>query len=85
MEMSLASKIFIASAIAWVTGRATNLKIKGTPSEVEVISGALNASRDLFMTIGNPDLTVEEVVVRLNAKSIAAKNFEMTFGVPWPL
>lgn len=85
MELSLASKIFLASAVAWVTGRSTHLKIKGTPEEVEIIKLALNSTRDLLNSLQDEEETVESVIIKLNIKNSYGREFERITGFPWPL
>lgn len=84
-ETTLAMKLFLASAVAWVTGRSTHLKIKGTPEEVDVITAALHATKDLFDALALEDITIEEVVQKLNIKNARASDFEALTGTRWPL
>jgi 3-hydroxyacyl-CoA dehydrogenase len=85
MQLSLASKLFLASAVAWVTGRSTHLKIKGTQEEVDVISAALHATKDVLDALSDPDITVESVIDKLNVKNSCGKDFERVTGQAWPL
>lgn len=85
MEMSLASKLFLASAVAWVTGRTTHLKIKGTPEEVDVITAALRSTKDLLDALNDPEITIESVIEKLNVKNACGKEFERMTGTQWPL
>lgn len=85
MQLSLASKLFLASAVAWVTGRSTHLKIKGTQEEVDVITAALRATKDVLDALNNPEVTVETVIEKLNMKNSCGKDFERVTGMPWPL
>lgn len=84
-ETTLAMKLFLASAVAWVTGRSTHLKIKGTPEEVDVITATLHATKDLLDVLAIDDVTIEEVIQKLNIKNARAADFEALTGVRWPL
>lgn len=85
MEMSLASKIFLTSAVAWVTGRLTHLKIKGTPEEIQVIKAALLASQELYIAVNSEEETVESIITKLNRKIACGHDFEAITGIQWPL
>lgn len=85
LKLNLLGKIFFAAVGAWVVGRSTNLKIRGTPEEVKAVSDAMMASRVFQEELERPGATVESVMQKLGAKHASAREFERILGVPWPL
>ena len=85
VQLNLLGKMLLAGAGAWLLGKLTNLKIRGTVGEVNAVSGVLLASRDFQNELRNPAATVESVMQKLNTKNSAARIFESTLGMPWPL
>jgi hypothetical protein len=87
-EMSIpqvSGKLF-ESVASWVTGRsANNISLVGTATQVEVIQEAMAAARDFHVTLHDPEATLDEVSVKLQAKHAAAALFEETFATKWPL
>jgi len=85
LKLNLLGKIFFTAAAAWLVGRAINLKIRGTPAEVQAVSSALMASRRFQQELNRSGATVETVMQKLNLKHASAREFERILGVPWPL
>lgn len=84
-ELSTVGKIFLAGVAAWLIGRPSHLKIRGTPDEVEALQNALMASRRFRDELNRPGATVQSVMDKLQLKNITAQEFERKLGVPWPL
>lgn len=85
LRLNLLGKVFFAAAAAWVIGRACNLKIRGTPREIEAVSNAMMASRRFQDELNRSGATVESVMQNLGLKHASAREFENILGVPWPL
>ena len=85
LKLNLLGKIFFASAAAWVVGKAVNLKIRGTPAEVQAVADAMLASRRFQEELNRPSATVESVMQKLGLKHASAREFERVLGVKWPL
>mgnify|MGYP003560863629 CR=1 FL=1 len=85
LRLNLLGKIFFSAVGAWLVGKATNLKIRGTPEEVEAVSQAMMSSRRFQEELEQPGATVESVMQYLGLKHASAREFERVLGVPWPL
>lgn len=83
--LNLLSKMFLSSLVAWLQGKSTNLKLKGSPYEIEIIQTALLASKTFQEELVKPNTTIDSVMSKLGEKQVAAKKFEEAFGIPWPL
>ena len=78
-------KIFLAAVTSTILGKPSNVKIKGTPEQVETIKRALVASRELHDEINRPEATVQSIMDRLEMKRQAADEFSQVVGLPWPI
>ena len=85
LKLNLLGKIFFASVAAWLVGKAINLKIRGTPEEIKVVSDAMMASKRFQDELNRSGATVESVMQKLGLKHATAREFERILGVPWPL
>lgn len=85
LKINLLGKLFLTSVAAWVLGRAVNLKIRGTPHEVQAVANAMMASRRFQEELNRPGATVESVMQKLNLKHASAREFERILGMRWPL
>ena len=85
LKLNLLGKIFFASVAAWLVGKAVNLKIRGTPEEIQAVTNAMMASRRFQEELERQGATVESVMQRLGLKHASAREFERILGVPWPL
>lgn len=85
LHVNFLGKIFFASCAAWLVGRMTNIKIRGTESEVRAVADALMSSRRFQDEMERPGATVDSVMAHLDLKHASAREFERITGVPWPL
>lgn len=85
LKLNLLGKIFFAAVGAWLVGKSTNLKIRGTPEEMNALAEVMLASRRFQQELERPGATVESVMQKLGLKHGAAREFERILGVPWPL
>lgn len=75
----------LAAIGAWLVGRATNLKIRGTEEEISAVSQAMMASKRFQEELQRPGATVESVMQYLGLKHASAREFERILGISWPL
>lgn len=85
MKLDLFGKIFLASLGAWVVGKATQTKIRGSKEEIHAVAGALMSSRKFQDALSEPGATIDNVMQRMYQKNMSAEAFERTFGIKWPL
>ncbi len=84
-KMSTVGKLFLAGMAAWVAGRASRMKVRGSRREIDAISNALRSSRRFQQEIARPGATVQNVMEKLRLKNASGSRFESILGVPWPL
>ncbi len=82
---NLLGKIFLTAIGAWLVGRKTNLKVRGSKEQVEAAANAMLASRRFQEELSRPGASVESVMRHLGLKHGTAKQFEQVLGIPWPL
>lgn len=85
LRLNLLGKIFFAAVGAWLVGRATNLKIRGSQEEIQAVANAMTASHRFQEELARPGATVESVMQQLGLKHASAREFERILGVSWPL
>lgn len=85
LSLNLLGKIFFAACGAWLVGKATNMKIRGTADEVQAVADAMMASRKFQEELNRSGATIESVVQKLGLKHATSREFERILGVPWPL
>lgn len=85
LHMNLLGKIFFTALGAWLVGKATNMKVRGTEDEVQALSNAMLSSRRFQEELRAPGASVESVMQKLGLKHASAKEFERILGIPWPL
>lgn len=85
LQLNLLGKIFFTACAAWLVGKATNLKVRGTEQEVRAVSNAMLASRRFQEELRKPGATVQSVIDKLGLKHASAREFERILGVPFPI
>jgi len=85
LHTNLLGKIFYAAVGAWLIGKATGLKMRGTPDEVNAIANAMTSSRRFQDELSRPGATVESVFEKLALKNASRAQFERTLGISWPI
>ncbi len=85
LQLNLLGKIFFTACAAWLVGKATNMKVRGSEQEVNAVSNAMMASRRVQDELRRPGASVESVMEKLGLKHATAREFERILGVPWPL
>lgn len=84
-KMSTVGKLFLTGMAAWIVGRASKMKIRGSRQEVGAIERALRSSRRFQDEIKKPGASVQNVMDKLRLKNASASEFQRILGVPWPL
>ena len=85
LHTNLLGKIFYAAVGAWLIGKATGLKMRGTPDEVNAITNAMTSSRRFQDELSRPGATVESVFEKLALKNASRAEFERKLGISWPI
>lgn len=85
LRLNLLGKLTFAAIGAWLVGRTVNIKLRGTPDEIQAVANAMMASRRFQEELNNPGATVESVMQKLGLKHASARDFERALGIPWPL
>jgi hypothetical protein len=85
LHLNLLGKIFLTSVGAWLVGKATNLKIRGTREEVQAVANAMQASKRFQDELSRPGASIESVMNKLNLKHATARDFERILGIKFPL
>jgi hypothetical protein len=85
LHLNLLGKVFFASVGAWLLGRLTNLRVRGTQEEVDAVANAMMSSRRFQDELQRPGASVESVIQKLGLKHASAREFERILGIPWPL
>lgn len=83
--LNFIGKLFFASVAAWLVGRVTGLKIKGSEEQVIAVKNAMMSSKRFQDELSYPGATVDSVMNKLNLKHASAVEFERVLGVRWPL
>lgn len=84
-KISTVGKIFLAGVALAALGKMSNLKVRGTPDEIEALKNALMSSKKFQDELHRPGATVQSIMDHLHLKNISAAEFEHRLGVPWPL
>lgn len=84
-KMSTVGKLFLAGMAAWIMGRSSKLKIRGSRTQIDAVANALRSSRRFQREIAKPGATVQSVMEKLKLKNASASRFKAILGVPWPL
>lgn len=85
LHVGLLGKIFFTAVGAWLVGKVTNMKLRGTQTEIQAVANAMLASKRFQDELRKPGATVQNVMDKLNLKHATAVEFERILGVPWPL
>lgn len=85
LHTNMIGKIFYTACAAWLVGRITNIKLRGSQTEVQAIANAMLASKRFQQEMQKPGASVEDVMNKLNLKHASAQEFERVLGVPFPL
>jgi hypothetical protein len=85
LGLNLLGKILVTSVAAWLVGKATNLKLRGSQEEIQIIANAMMASKRFQDELHRPGATVDSVMQKLGLKHATAREFERILGIPFPL
>jgi len=85
LKLNLVGKLIFASIGAWLVGKKVNMKLRGSPEEMQAVSSAMMASKKFQEELSRQGATVESVMQMLALKHAAAREFTRVLNVPWPL
>lgn len=85
LHLNLVGKLFFAAVGAWLIGKATNIKLRGTKEEIDAVTNAMMASKRFQEELKRPGATVQSVIDKLGLKHASAKEFQRILNVPFPL
>jgi hypothetical protein len=85
LHVNLIGKLFFAAVGAWLIGKATNIKLRGTKEEINAVANAMMASKRFQDELKRSGSTVQSVVDKLGLKHASAKEFQRILNVPFPL
>lgn len=83
--MSNNIKEFQIAVASHILGKKTNVRVKGSPEKIKVVSEVIEASKSLYNELNNKNATMERISELLNKKRLAAKEFQDKLGTPWML
>lgn len=84
-QLNLLGKLFVTAVGAWLVGKMTNVKVRGSQDEVMAVSNAMMASKRFQDELRAPGASVESVMDKLGLKHATAREFERILGIPFPL
>lgn len=84
-KLSATGKLFFASLVAAMQGGKSSIKIKGTPEYIKALTDVIKASKAFQEEVEKPDATIESVIEKMRLKNMAAADFKVQTGFPWPL
>lgn len=85
LHLNLVGKMFFAAAAAWLVGKMTNVKLRGSKQEIDAVANAMLASKRFQQELNAPGATVQSVVDKLGLKHATAREFQAILGIPFPL
>jgi hypothetical protein len=85
LHHNMVAKLFFAAVAGWLVGRNVNTNVRGTPAEIDAVANVMLASKRFQDEMQKPDATVDGIMQQLHIKHIFAREFELVFGIPWPL
>ncbi|SRR5260221_7575830 len=85
VELNFLGKVLFASMGAWLVGKLTNIKIRGSQDEVQAIVNAMLSSKRFQEELRKPGASVQSVIDKLNLKNVSASEFKRVLGIEFPL
>ena len=77
-------KILTSAAAAHILGNRADIRLEGPRKRVNIVLGAMNASKDLYESMKDPRSNLSYINECLEKKHMAAKRFREEFGEQWP-
>lgn len=84
-QHGLLGEIFSRTLGAWLAGKHVDTKLRGDREQMSALAEAVEATVQFQNALNEVDATVESVSKALHRKTVAAANFEIKFGLAWPL
>jgi hypothetical protein len=86
IELTPVGKLFVASIVAWLNSDSKlNWNLHGDLDVVKAFTDAVIASKEFQEKVKSSSSTVDDIIMALNKKNTAAKNFETISGKKWPI
>lgn len=80
-NLSPIGKLFFGGMVAWITNNSKfNFKVRGDQSKVNALTNAIIATKNYNDVLKSENPTIQEVLDKLNTKSVAVKQFEEIMG-----
>jgi len=84
-DLNLLGKIMFTAIGAWLVGKATNIKLRGSQEEIQTVYNAMVSSRRFQDELHRPGATVDSVMTKLQLKNASSQQFEKILNIAWPL
>ncbi len=78
-------KTFHAAAAAYILGKKSNVKLSGSKEKINATHNVLNASKELYKELNNPEASLKSVSQLLENKRLTSIEFKQVTGVSWLL
>jgi len=85
VELNLLGKLMFAAMGAWLVGKVTNIKFRGSKEEITAVTNAMLSSKRFQEELRSPGASVDSVMQKLGLKNASAREFERILNVKWPL
>jgi uncharacterized membrane protein (DUF106 family) len=87
INLTPAGKLFFTSVLNSITtgNMKSMFRIKGEPEKLRALSKAIQATKEYYDELKNPNSTVESVMKKLQKKHEVAQEFKDITGKDWPL
>ena len=84
-KLTASGKMFFAFLVSFMSGAKPNMKLKGTPEQIEAMKNAIKASMDFQKEVKNPNATIDSIIEKMKNKNLAASEFKAKTNFPWPI
>ena len=85
MSSNLNFKTLFKYSASHIVGHKTDVILEGCPTRMNIIRDVLHASRVLYEVLKASESSMDDVILALEKKQEAAKNFKDHFNHIWPL
>lgn len=75
----------LIEAVRYITGTQSSMKLKGDSEELRAFRKVLNASRKLYESLHDKNVSLKKIEQLVENKKRATRAFENLTGETWPL
>ena len=75
----------LIEAVRYITGAQSSMKLKGDSEELRAFRKVLNASRKLYESLHDKNVSLKKIEQLVENKKRATRAFENLTGETWPL